>query len=239
MPISFKCGSCGRSLKVRDEAAGKTVRCPKCAQPSTVPAAAVQQDPEIRIMEEGPASPEASPLPTGHRAGAPPVPGRSRPAARPRESETPYLLRGLAGGLVAAVLGAFVWYLIAKGAHAKIGWIAWGIGWAAGFGVVVLSGGKGGGMLSLLGAGTALFGWFLGEYLIYAWAFRDLIQKEMLKEAGKSADPQKVQEVVDLILSNISFADYLKSSFEGIDILFIVLAVVTGWGVPKKMGATS
>ena len=37
-----------------------------------------------------------------------------------------------------------------------IGWVAWGIGWATGFGVVVLSGGRGGLVLCVMGAGTAL-----------------------------------------------------------------------------------
>jgi hypothetical protein len=238
MPISFKCGSCGQALKVKDELANRRVKCPKCAQPAQVPAAAPQDDPEIRIVEEGPASPDPAPLPSSPRAGAPPVPGRTRPAARPQESEMPYILRGAAGGVAAAVLGAFVWYLLAKGLHAKIGWIAWGIGWAAGFGVVVLSGGKGGTALPFLGAGTALFGWLLGEYFIYSWMFQDLVEKEAMKEAGKAANRPELQELVRTIVANISFMDYLKASFEGIDILFIVLAVATGWGVPKKMGAT-
>jgi hypothetical protein len=43
--------------------------------------------------------------------------------------------------------------------------------------------------------------------------------------------------MVRTLIANVSFTDYLKASFEGIDALFIVLAVVTGRGVPRKMGA--
>ncbi|MEM6779060.1 MAG: zinc ribbon domain-containing protein [Planctomycetota bacterium] len=37
MPIQIKCG-CGQTLQVRDELAGKAVKCPKCGKPVRVPA---------------------------------------------------------------------------------------------------------------------------------------------------------------------------------------------------------
>ena len=37
MPIVAQCPSCSTKLKVRDELAGKRVKCPKCSQPVTVP----------------------------------------------------------------------------------------------------------------------------------------------------------------------------------------------------------
>jgi hypothetical protein len=188
MPISFKCDACGQALKVKDDLANRRVKCPKCAQPVQVPAApqaaAIPADPEIRIVEENSTSPDPSPAPVGPRAGARAGSSPRKPILTPPESETPYILRGLVGGLLAAVLGAFVWYLLAKGINAKIGYVAWGIGWATGFGVFVLSGGKGGAALPFLGAGTALFGWLLGEYMIYTWTFQDMMQAELLKQAG-------------------------------------------------------
>lgn len=38
--ISFACGRCKKQLKVKDELAGKNVKCPGCAQPVVVPALA-------------------------------------------------------------------------------------------------------------------------------------------------------------------------------------------------------
>jgi len=32
MPITVKCEGCGKTLKVKDELAGKRVRCPGCGQ---------------------------------------------------------------------------------------------------------------------------------------------------------------------------------------------------------------
>ena len=39
MPIAVSCPTCGRQLKAPDEAAGKTVACPKCAARMVLPAA--------------------------------------------------------------------------------------------------------------------------------------------------------------------------------------------------------
>lgn len=214
MPITFKC-ACGQGLKVKDELAGRAVKCPKCGTASKVPApaAAPDADPEIRIIDEEPAAAPQRPAPAARPRLSSAPPARTRGAAARGGPDVRCVLQGLAGGVAAAVLGAFVWYLLAKGMKAKIGWVAWGIGWATGFGVVVLSGGRGGMILSVIGAGTALLGWLIGEYLIY-----------------RGTIPDALQEL-------ISFGDYLKHTFGPIDGLFILLAVATGWGVPQKMGS--
>ena len=47
MSIKFACESCGRELKVRDDAAGKRVRCPDCNTMIEIPAADTAMDAEI------------------------------------------------------------------------------------------------------------------------------------------------------------------------------------------------
>jgi hypothetical protein len=70
MPIEVTC-SCGRALNLRDELAGKLVRCPACAGPVEVPVA-VQQ---VEVVEEVAAGPP--PLPGAGKssvaAGPPPL----------------------------------------------------------------------------------------------------------------------------------------------------------------------
>ncbi|MEM9369327.1 MAG: hypothetical protein AAGD07_25385 [Planctomycetota bacterium] len=59
MPIALKC-ECGKQLKVRDELAGKAIKCPACQQPVRVPAAgkAVPAQPATRTR------PAPAPAPT-------------------------------------------------------------------------------------------------------------------------------------------------------------------------------
>src|SRR5947209_19965792 len=46
MPISIQCG-CGRTLRVKDELAGRKVRCPECSTILTVP----KSDAEYHVMD--------------------------------------------------------------------------------------------------------------------------------------------------------------------------------------------
>ncbi len=45
MPISIQCGSCRTTLKAPDASAGKTLPCPKCRQPVSIPATSQQAAP--------------------------------------------------------------------------------------------------------------------------------------------------------------------------------------------------
>ncbi len=63
MPISLTC-SCGRSLKARDEFAGRKVRCPDCKNVLEVPDPNAPKDPEDEILnvllaDDSPAGDEA------------------------------------------------------------------------------------------------------------------------------------------------------------------------------------
>ena len=47
MSIRFSCPSCDRALRVREELAGKRIRCPQCQQPASVPAVAPADEDEF------------------------------------------------------------------------------------------------------------------------------------------------------------------------------------------------
>lgn len=74
MPITIACG-CGRSLKVRDELAGRKVRCPGCSDVLTVPAADSAAEAESAPLAVGP-----PPLPPSRSATW----DEPRPSARSR-----------------------------------------------------------------------------------------------------------------------------------------------------------
>ena len=44
MPINFKCTSCGNTLRVKDEFAGKKAKCPKCSNVCPIPAETQSSD---------------------------------------------------------------------------------------------------------------------------------------------------------------------------------------------------
>lgn len=57
MPISVQCNSCSTKLKVRDELAGKRVKCPKCSQTLEIPAAVTKKSTQtMGVRTANPAS---------------------------------------------------------------------------------------------------------------------------------------------------------------------------------------
>ena len=61
MPITLRC-SCGKTLQVKDEYAGKRVRCPACSDALTVPV----PEPQFEVVEDEepapPPRPRAAPI---------------------------------------------------------------------------------------------------------------------------------------------------------------------------------
>jgi hypothetical protein len=52
MAISFTCTACDSDLKVKDELAGRKIKCPKCGDPTRVPPAEEEEDVEEEEEEE-------------------------------------------------------------------------------------------------------------------------------------------------------------------------------------------
>lgn len=74
MPIEFSCSSCGTTLRVPDEHAGKQARCPKCQALNTIPAAS----------SSGTTQPSPFPEPTPSPAAAQPAqPPMGHPVSNP------------------------------------------------------------------------------------------------------------------------------------------------------------
>jgi hypothetical protein len=89
MPIAVSCG-CGRSLRIKDELAGRKIRCPSCQGEVAVPRpqAAVDEDdvPVATVVEDAPAEPAARRMDTRQlKSGADTGIQPSRPTA-PRRS---------------------------------------------------------------------------------------------------------------------------------------------------------
>ncbi len=135
MPITFAC-SCGKTLRVKDDHAGKWVRCPACKETAIVPEA--EPEPAFEVVEDEPAPPprtrvKAEPAPFRFDKEKPPPRPRSQPdqeydgprkarkkKRKPAEDEKPdhfslekgIMNSGVGGGLLTMVIAA-VWFIVA------------------------------------------------------------------------------------------------------------------------------
>jgi hypothetical protein len=135
---------------------------------------------------------------------------------------------GIAGGLIAAVVGGFLWGLIVILSEYEVGIAAWGIGFLAGFGVVRFAGGAKGTPLQVVAVVSSLLGIVLGKYISYAYFF-------------KQALSERFDVDISYLDSEIfrAFRENLSNVFGGFDLLWAALAVMTAWRLTRPSGLMS
>jgi len=136
------------------------------------------------------------------------------------------LLPALAGGLIAALIGGVAWGFIGKLTGYEIGWVAWGVGFLAGFGVVSLAGGRRGVPLQVVAVAAALVGVAIGKYITFFYALRQYVAGEYGAEA--SAEMSMMSAGVAQF-----FVENATAILSGYDALWIFFAAATAWSIPK------
>lgn len=136
---------------------------------------------------------------------------------------------GLLGGVLGAVLGGGVWAGIVILTDYELGIIAWGIGGVCGFGVVLLAKGRKGVPLQLIAVVTSVVGILMGKYFTFYYFLKDAL----LGEYGVEG----VAEISVLSMDTIRyFVEALPEMVSGYDALWVLLAVITAWRIPKASG---
>jgi hypothetical protein len=213
--ISVQC-PCGKRLKAPASAVGRKAKCPKCGNVLTVqapkPAAREAMDDALYDLAADAQSAAAASPPS---IAPPPLPP-SRPAAKPaatarvgaafppalqtkvqveKPAPTGTMLKGAIISAVFAFVGALVWFGIAKATHREIGWIAWGVGIAAGFGMMI---GYNGTSVSA-GAVAAMFsvgGILLGKWMVFSSVVLPMFSGMLTKASSQIGDDDKLHVYV-------------------------------------------
>lgn len=129
-----------------------------------------------------------------------------------REKQNIY--KGIIGGSAAAIVGAFLWSLVAKIIGYQVGWMAIVVGFLVGYGVRIM--GKGVDMVfGAIGAILTLTGCFGGNILIVMY----------------SASNQHGLQILTVITQmDITFLmNKIKNLFSPMDLLFYGLAIYEGF----------
>ncbi|MDO8588189.1 MAG: hypothetical protein Q7T82_14270 [Armatimonadota bacterium] len=144
------------------------------------------------------------------------------------EQLTPHsVLTGLVGGALGAAIGGTAWGLIVKYTHFEIGYMAWGIGLLCGFGVVIFSGGRKGLPLQLIAVLAAIAGIVAGKYATFYLELKDVLAQEAHRPVNI---PIFSPALIRL------FPSALREMMSGFDFLWVALAVITAWRIPKPLG---
>ena len=139
------------------------------------------------------------------------------------------LFPALLGGLIAAVLGGAVWGGIAIWTGYEVGYVALGVGFLCGLGVVMFTGGKKGMPLQIIAVVASVLGIVIGKYMSFFDAVKGVVAEERGAEAVATLSMFSMEMVQ-------FFGDNITTMASGFDLLWIGLAVYTAWSIPKASG---
>ncbi len=139
------------------------------------------------------------------------------------------ILPGLLGGLGAALLGGGIWAAIVIATDYEIGYMATGIGVLAGYAVVLFAHRQKGTALQIVAVLSALLGIAVGKYVALYYVLAKLVgERQGTNAAGQmSIFSAGVFEF---------FVQHVGSLVSGFDLLWVVLAVVAAWRIPRAIG---
>lgn len=104
--------------------------------------------------------------------------------------------------------------------------MAWGMGWLTGFAVILFSKGKKGVPLQIISVLSSISGIVIGKYFIFYHYLKDAVVKQYGREIASYITISRKEVIQD-------FIEGIGSMVSGFDILWIVLAVITAWKIPK------
>lgn len=124
----------------------------------------------------------------------------------------------IVGALLAALIGGIVWAAIAIITKYELGFIAWGIGGLAGYAVVLFAKEHVDRTHQVIAVIASLLGILLGKYFILAYIIEESVSGIFRGD------------LISFFFSN------LMDFFGTVDIIFVLLAVVTAWQLPERLG---
>ena len=142
---------------------------------------------------------------------------------------TSSMVRGVAGGIGAAIIGGVIWWVIVVVTDYEIGFMAVGLGFLTGFGVLLVSGGKRGVPLQAVAVVSGVLGIVLGKYFLYVYFLRQVVE-EQFGRAAASTVTLLSGDVLDAFVTDFTVV------FSGWDILWVALAIYTAWKIPSGSG---
>jgi hypothetical protein len=162
------------------------------------------------------------------------APASVEPRTGPRptgqdQSATTGILSAVAAAVLAGLIGGAIWGVIVVATGYEIGYVAWGIGLFAGYAVMHFSGGKQGLAFQTIAVAGSLVGIVAGKYGHFFYLYKEAVESKQGPEVAAQISIHS-GETMQLFVENL----YVMLS--GYDLLWVALAVVTAWSIPKRLG---
>ena len=135
------------------------------------------------------------------------------------KGDVPRLATAVVGGITGAIVGGGIWAVIALVTGFEVGYVALAVGWLAGMGTVIGSGGKKGVTLQGVAVVCSVLGLVLGKYFAVAHAIKTHVE-------GAADISYFDSRLIQIFTEN--FGEFLGA----FDILWLVLALGIAYKLP-------
>ncbi len=136
------------------------------------------------------------------------------------QSQNINYLGAAAGGLLGGMIAALIWWGFVTVTNIQFGLVAVIIGWAAGKGVVIMSGHKRSQSLQLMAVGLTLVSYGLATY----WVSRTFIHQYIAEN--------DLVWTLPLFPPPGLFLDVVSTGFQIFDVIFLAIALWQAWKMP-------
>ncbi len=153
--------------------------------------------------------------------------------ARDERFEPSCLGPAIVGGVLAAIISGIVWGLVIILTQHEIGYLAIGVGFLAGLGVVKFSKGKKGIPLQVVAVVASILGIIVGKYTA---AVHFLLNEYVPGYWTRIKPLEMIKPYFSIELIRAFFTDVLPNMLSFYDILWVVLAIATAIKVPQSLG---
>jgi len=150
-------------------------------------------------------------------------------AAKEQEFAPDAVIPAVIGGVLAAIIGGAVWGVVAIATRYELGYLAWGLGFLSGFAVVFFAKGRRGLPLQLIAALSSILGIVIGKYVTFHYYLKEAAEKKYGAEVASN-----LSVVSDRVLQ--FFVQNISTMLSGFDVLWVILAVLSAWRIPKGLG---
>ena len=132
------------------------------------------------------------------------------------------------GAVLVAILCGVIWGCQAILTGYELGFLAWAVGGLCGVGVVFFSKGEKAISFQVISVCSSIIGITIGKYII----FYDSVAKLFKEEYGAEAANDVSIFSIDLMRV---FIENIGTTLGGLDIVWVILALITAWTIPKGM----
>lgn len=155
------------------------------------------------------------------------------PIIVPEKSPSKTIFRLIGTGLLVAFIGGLIWSLISIATGYEIGFMAIGLGTAAGIFVSRFRWWFRMSIIRAVAIGSSILGIFIGKFIAFYYFFIQGFREGLIEGGLTEAEASLISPSLGLVLE--TFFQNLSEIFGGFGVICVILALIAAWRLPRSV----